>query len=205
MVTQREIGTHTQSFKKALGATLRQDPNVILVGELRDLTTISFAVTAAETGHLVFGTVHTASVDTTVDRLINAFPGKQHEQVRAMLSESLRAVCCQFLLRAKDGASRCLAMETMVNSDAISSLIRKGKAYQIPSVMATSREEGMQLMDTDLMRLYKEDKVAIEDVYMKARSKREFEAFMPSARPPGPSAAAADANKPTSAGSATGS
>jgi Tfp pilus assembly ATPase PilU len=93
----------------------------------------------------------------------------------------------------------------MVNSDAISSLIRKGKAYQIPSVMATSREEGMQSMDTDLMRLYKEGKVAIEDVYMRARSKREFEAFMPSARPLGPSAAAADANKPTSAGSAPGS
>ncbi len=179
LVTQREIGTHTHSFASALRATLREDPNVILVGELRDLTTISFAVTAAETGHLVFGTVHTVSADTTVDRLINAFPARQQETVRSMLAESLRAVCCQFLLRHKDGASRCLAIELMINNDAISSLIRKGKAYQIPSVVATAREEGMQLMDSDLMRLFKEGKVAIEEAYVKARSKRDFEAFMP--------------------------
>ncbi len=183
LVTQREIGTHTHSFASALRATLREDPNVILVGELRDLTTISFAVTAAETGHLVFGTVHTVSADTTVDRLINAFPARQQETVRSMLAESLRAVCCQFLLRHKDGASRCLAIELMINNDAISSLIRKGKAYQIPSVVATAREEGMQLMDSDLMRLFKESKVTIEEAYVKARSKRDFEAFMPGAAP----------------------
>jgi twitching motility protein PilT len=205
LVTQREIGTHTQSFNQALGATMRQDPDVILVGELRDLANISFAVTAAESGHLVFGTVHTASADLTVDRLINAFPIKQQEQVRAMLSETLRAVCCQVLLRAKDGSTRHLAMEIMTNSDAVSSLIRKGKTFQIPSVIATSREEGMQLMDTDLMRLYKEDKVAIEDVYVKARNKRDFEAFMPGDRSAGQSAAASDATKPTSSNSATGS
>lgn len=183
LVTQREIGTHTHSFGNALRATLREDPNVILVGELRDLATIAFAVTAAETGHLVFGTVHTVSADTTVDRLINAFPAKQQEQVRAMLSESLRAVCCQFLVRQKDGVSRCLAMETMLNNDAISALIRKGKAFQIPSVVATSRDEGMQLMDSDLMRLFKEGKVSIEEAYVKARSKREFESFMPGGAP----------------------
>ncbi len=183
LVTQREIGTHTLSFGSALRATLREDPNVILVGELRDLATISFAVTAAETGHLVFGTVHTVSADTTVDRLINAFPARQQETVRSMLSESLRAVCCQFLLRHKDGVSRCLAMETMINNDAISALIRKGKAYQIPSVVATAREDGMQLMDADLMRLFKEGKAPIEEVYVKARSKREFEAFMPGGAP----------------------
>src|SRR5215472_8129748 len=183
LVTQREVGTHTHSFNNALRATLREDPNVILVGELRDLATISFAVTAAETGHLVFGTVHTVSADTTVDRMINAFPARQQETVRSMLAESLRAVCCQFLLRHKDGVSRCLAIETMINNDAISALIRKGKAYQIPSVVATAREEGMQLMDADLMRLFKEGKVSIEEVYVKARSKREFEAFMPGGAP----------------------
>ena len=188
LVTQREIGTHTHSFANALRATLREDPNVILVGELRDLATISFAVTAAETGHLVFGTVHTVSADTTVDRMVNAFPARQQETVRAMLAESLRAVCCQFLLRQKDGASRCLAIELMINNDAISSLIRKGKAYQIPSVVATAREEGMQLMDSDLMRLFKEGKVSIEEAYVKARSKRDFEAFMPGG---GPAASAA--------------
>ncbi len=208
LVTQREIGTHTQSFGNALRATLREDPNVILVGELRDLATISFAVTAAETGHLVFGTVHTVSADTTVDRMINAFPARQQETVRSMLAESLRAVCCQFLLRHKDGVSRCLAMETMINNDAISALIRKGKAYQIPSVVATAREEGMQLMDTDLMRLFKEGKVSIEEAYVKARSKREFEAFMPGGAPsgqPGAGAGAEAAQKLASGGVARAS
>jgi twitching motility protein PilT len=208
LVTQREIGTHTQSFGNALRATLREDPNVILVGELRDLATISFAVTAAETGHLVFGTVHTVSADTTVDRMINAFPARQQETVRSMLAESLRAVCCQFLLRHKDGVSRCLAMETMINNDAISALIRKGKAYQIPSVVATAREEGMQLMDTDLMRLFKEGKVPIEEAYVKARSKRELEAFMPSGAPsgqPGAGAGAEAAQKLASGGASRAS
>jgi twitching motility protein PilT len=147
--------------------------------------------------------VHTVSADTTVDRMINAFPARQQETVRSMLAESLRAVCCQFLLRHKDGVSRCLAMETMINNDAISALIRKGKAYQIPSVVATAREEGMQLMDTDLMRLFKEGKVSIEEVYVKARSKREFEAFMPGVPPagqPGPSAGAEAAQKLASGG-----
>ena len=178
LVNQREIGVHTHSFPSALRATLREDPNVILVGELRDLPTISFAVTAAETGHLVFGTVHTVSTDTTVDRMINAFPTRQQEQVRSMLSESLRAICCQYLLRQKDGVSRCLALEILINNDAIAALIRKGKAFQIPSVLSTSRELGMQLMDTDLMRLYKEGKVSAEEVYVKARSKAEFEALL---------------------------
>jgi twitching motility protein PilT len=199
LVTQREIGTHTHSFSNALRATLREDPNVILVGELRDLATISFAVTAAETGHLVFGTVHTVSADTTVDRIINTFPARQQETVRSMLSESLRAVCCQFLLRHKDGVSRCLAMETMINNDAISALIRKGKAYQIPSVVATAREEGMQLMDLDLMRLFKEGKVSIEEAYVKARSKADFEAFMPGGSPPAPGAPAQGGEAPAKA------
>jgi len=196
LINQREIGTHTLSFGNALRATLREDPNVILVGELRDLPTIAFAVTAAETGHLVFGTVHTVSADTTVDRLINAFPARQQEQVRSMLAESLRAVVCQYLLRHKDGVSRCLALEIMLNNDAISALIRKGKAYQIPSVVATSRELGMQLMDTDLTRLYKEGKVSAEEVYVKARSKKDFESLLAGSSPVAPPA---DSSAPPSA------
>ncbi|MBL9037227.1 MAG: PilT/PilU family type 4a pilus ATPase [Archangium sp.] len=178
LVNQREIGTHTMSYSDAMRSTLRQDPDVILVGELRDLPTIQFAVTAAETGHLVFGTVHTVSADTTVDRLINAFPPQQQEQVRSMLAQSLRAVCCQFLLKGADGKSRHLATEVMFNNDAIGALIRKGKAFQLPSTIASSREEGMQLMDQDLMRLMKEQKISPDEAYLKARSKKEFEPFI---------------------------
>jgi twitching motility protein PilT len=178
LVNQREIGTHTDSFAAALRSTLREDPNVILVGEIRDLPTIEFTVIAAETGHLVFGTVHTVSAATTVDRLISAFPPGQQEQVRSTLADSLRAVVCQYLLKTKDGNGRVLAVEVMLNNEAVSNLIRKGKSFQIPSVIATCREQGMQLMDQDLMRLYKEGKLAAEDAYMKAVSKHDFEAFL---------------------------
>jgi twitching motility protein PilT len=178
LVNQREIGTHTDSFAAALRSTLREDPNVILVGEIRDLPTIEFTVIAAETGHLVFGTVHTVSASTTVDRLISAFPPGEQEQVRATLADSLRAVICQYLLKTKDGQGRCLAVEVMLNNEAVANLIRKGKAFQIPSVIATSREQGMQLMDQDLMRLYKEGKISAEDAYVKAASKKDFESFL---------------------------
>ena len=186
LVNQREIGTHTDSFAAALRSTLREDPNVILVGEIRDLATIEFTVIAAETGHLVFGTVHTVSAATTVDRLISAFPPGQQEQVRATLADSLRAVICQYLLKTKDGQGRCLAVEVMLNNEAVSNLIRKGKAFQIPSVIATSRELGMQLMDQDLMRLYKEGKISAEDAYVKATSKKEFEPFLDGEVPKAP-------------------
>ena len=152
LVNQREIGTHTSSFQNALRSTLRQDPDVILTGEMRDLATISFAITVAETGHLVFGTLHTVSADTTVDRLLNVFPTNQQEQVRSMLSQNLRAVVCQYLLKKKQGG-RCLAAEVMLNNDAIANMIRKNKQYQIPSVIATSREQGMQQMDQALRQL----------------------------------------------------
>jgi twitching motility protein PilT len=142
LINQREVGTHTPDFTNALRATLRQDPDVLLVGELRDLQTISFAVTAAETGHLVFGTVHTVSADTTIDRLINAFPSAQQAQVRSMLAETLRAVVCQHLLRRADGKGRCLAVEVMVNNDAIANMIRKGKAFQIPQVVQSGKDVG---------------------------------------------------------------
>ncbi|MBL9037628.1 MAG: PilT/PilU family type 4a pilus ATPase [Archangium sp.] len=177
IVTQRELGSHTQSMSNALRATLREDPDVILMGELRDLPSISFAVTAAETGHLVFGTVHTVSADSSIDRLINAFPQAQQQQVRSMLAESLRAVVCQYLLPATDGG-RVLALEVLLNTDASAALIRKGKTHQLHSVMVTSQAEGMRLMDTELMKLVKAGRVTAEDAFVKARSKKDFEALL---------------------------
>jgi twitching motility protein PilT len=175
LVNQREIGTHTRSFANALRSTLREDPNVILVGEMRDLPTIEFTVIAAETGHLVFGTVHTVSAATTVDRIVSAFPPGQQEQVRSTLADSLRAVVCQYLMKEKNGPGRVLAVELMINNEAVANLIRKGKAFQLPSVISTSREQGMQMMDTDLMRLFKEGKITAEDAYVKAVGKKDFE------------------------------
>jgi twitching motility protein PilT len=178
LVNQREIGTHTKSFAAALRSTLREDPNVILVGEMRDLPTIEFTVIAAETGHLVFGTVHTVSAATTVDRIVSAFPPGQQQQVRSTLADSLRAVVCQYLMKEKTGPGRVLAVELMINNEAVGNLIRKGKSFQLPSVISTSREQGMQLMDTDLMRLLKEGKITAEDAYVKAVSKKDFEPFV---------------------------
>ena len=178
LINQREIGQHTPTFAAALRATLREDPDVILVGEMRDLETISFAITAAETGHLVFGTVHTASADATVDRIINMFPFAQQPQVRSILASSLRAVCCQHLLPAKEGGGRVVAAEVMINTDAVANLVRKGKTYQIPTVVAMGRDQGMQSMDNELIRLVKKDLVDVDDAYMKAVNKKEFEAIV---------------------------
>lgn len=175
LINQREVGLHTPSFSHALRTTLREDPDVILIGELRDLPTIQFAVTAAETGHLVFGTVHTVSADATVDRLINAYPPESQEQVRSMLAESLRAVLCQYLVRSKENDKMVLASEIMLNSNAISNMIRKGKTFQIPSIIMTSREQQMQLMDSSLMDLYKLGKISAEEAYLKAKTKSDFE------------------------------
>jgi twitching motility protein PilT len=175
LVTQREVGTHMGSFNSALRDALREDPDVILVGEMRDLDTIRFAITASETGHLVFGTVHTVSVDTTVDRLINAFPSEEQPQVRAILSETLRAVICQHLLRRKDAPGRICAVEVLIMNDAISSMVRKGKTFQIPSVLLSSRDQGMQSMDQELIRLVKEGKVHLDEAFMKANDKKAFE------------------------------
>lgn len=177
LVNQREIGTHTLSFQRALRSVLRQDPDVLLVGEMRDLDTIAFAVTAAETGHLVFGTVHTVSADTTVDRLVNAFPSRQQSQVRSMLAESLRAVLCQHLLRRADGPGRALSVEVMLNTDAVANLIRQGKTFQLPSLITTGRDVGMQSMDGDLKRLVRAGIVAPEEAYMKANNKKDFTEF----------------------------
>jgi twitching motility protein PilT len=182
LVNQREIGSHAPSFSSALRASLREDPDVILVGEMRDLPTITAAVSAAETGHLVLATLHAVSADASIDRLIDAFPAAQQEQVRSMLAESLRAVVCQHLFVRRDTPGRALAVEVMINSDAVSNLIRKGKTFQIPSIIAAAAESGMRTMDSDLMRLVKAGRIFAEDAYAKARSTKEFEELLSTER-----------------------
>jgi twitching motility protein PilT len=146
LINQREVGSHTKSFAVALRSALREDPDVILVGEMRDLETVSLALTAAETGHLVFGTLHTNSAPETIDRIIDAYPHEQQAQVRTMLSVSLNAVITQTLIRRDRGPGRVAAHEIMIVNSAIRNLIRENKLYQIPSIMQASKGEGMQLM-----------------------------------------------------------
>jgi twitching motility protein PilT len=152
LVNQRELGVHTLSFANALRAALREDPDIILVGEMRDLETIQLALTAAETGHLVFATLHTSSAPKTVDRIIDAFPPNQQAQVRAQLSETLEAVLTQTLLKKKAGG-RVAAVEIMMGTTAVRNLIREGKLHQIPGVMQASQKDGMQTMDMALLDL----------------------------------------------------
>lgn len=153
VVTQREVGRDTRSFNAALRASLREDPDVILVGELRDLETIQLALTAAETGHLVFGTLHTSGAPNTINRIIDVFPSHQQDQVRAQLSQSLRLVMTQRLLKRKSGVGRVAAYEVMTCNPAVRNLIRENKVFQIPSVMQTARGEGMITMEMALAQL----------------------------------------------------
>jgi twitching motility protein PilT len=154
IVNQREVGHHTTSFAKALKSALREDPDVILIGELRDLETISLALTAAETGHLVFGTLHTSSAPKTIDRIIDVFPADQQGQIRTMLSESLEAVVAQTLLKRK-GGGRVAACEILVGTPAVRNLIREGKLHQLPSMMQTGKSVGMQTLDAAVADLVK--------------------------------------------------
>ena len=179
LLNQRQIGEHTESFAAALKAALREDPDVILVGEMRDLITIQLAMSAAETGHLVFGTLHTSTAAKTVDRIIDVFPTDQQEQVRAMLSESLKGVVCQQLLKTADGKGRVAALEIMIGNPAVGNLIREGKTYQIPSIMQTAKKDGMQLMDQHLLDLLKTKKVNPEEAYRCAIDKKQFEQYLP--------------------------
>jgi twitching motility protein PilT len=153
LINQREVGTHTHSFAAALRSALREDPDVILVGEMRDLETVSLALTAAETGHLVFGTMHTNSCPETIDRIIDAYPHEQQAQIRTMLSTSLQAVVTQMLIRKGKGKGRVAAHEVMVVNPAIRNLIRENKLYQIQSVMQAGKSEGMQTMASSIRRL----------------------------------------------------
>ena len=186
LINQRQIGQHSQSFANALRAALREDPDVILVGEMRDLETISLAMTAAETGHLVFGTLHTNSAPKTIDRIIDAFPKDTQEQVRAMLGESLKGVICQQLLKKSDGKGRVAALEILICNAAVANLIREGKTFQIPSIMQTAKGDGMQMMDQHLMDLLKARHIGGEEAYRCAIDKKAFEPFLPGQqrRPP---------------------
>jgi len=174
LVNQREVGNHTRSFKSALRASLREDPDIILVGEMRDLETIELAITAAETGHLVFGTLHTSSTAKTVDRIINVFPANQQAQIRTMLAESILGVIAQQLLRTLDG-KRCAALEILFVTSAVSNLIREGKTFQIPSIIQTGKAKGMQLMDQSLQTLVEIKKISLEEACKYAVNKSLFQ------------------------------
>ena len=178
LVNQREIGTHTQSFANALRAALREDPDVILVGEMRDRETIELGLTAAETGHLVFGTLHTNSAPKTVDRIIDVFPADQQEQVRSQLAESLKGVISQVLLRKKGGVGRVAALEIMVGTAAISNLIRENKIHQIPSMIQTGKKDGMQLLDQHIMEFYMSQVIDANEAYMRAQNKQTFREYL---------------------------
>src|SRR5579862_8263583 len=173
IITQRQVGLHTQSFKHALRAALREDPDIILVGELRDLETVSIAIETAETGHLVFGTLHTTSAVSTVDRVIDQFPADRQEQIRVMLSESLKGVIAQVLC-PKIGGGRVAAREILLSIPAVSNLIREGKTFQIPSVMQTSRKLGMTTLNDSLIEFVNQRQVEPKEAYIKAQDKTGF-------------------------------
>ncbi|MBW7933616.1 MAG: type IV pilus twitching motility protein PilT [Gemmatimonadaceae bacterium] len=177
IVTQRQVGVHTDSFKSALRAALREDPDIILVGELRDLETVAIAIETAETGHLVFGTLHTTTAASTIDRLIDQFPADRQEQVRTMLSESLKGVVSQVLCK-KIGGGRVAAREILLVNNAISNLIREGKTFQIPSIMQTSKRLGMITMNDTLMDLVEQKLVEPKEAWMKSVEKSAFVASL---------------------------
>jgi twitching motility protein PilT len=174
LINQREVGPHTLSFSNALRSALREDPDVILVGEMRDLETIRLALTGAETGHLVFGTLHTSSAAKTIDRIVDVFPAAEKEMVRAMLSESLRAVISQTLLKTKDGTGRVAAHEIMVGTPAIRNLIRENKIAQMYSAIQTGQQFGMQTLDQNLQELVKRNIVSSAEARNKAANKDLF-------------------------------
>ncbi|HCY63030.1 MAG TPA: twitching motility protein PilT [Oxalobacteraceae bacterium] len=174
LINQREVGPHTHSFENALRSALREDPDVILVGELRDLETIRLALSAAETGHLVFGTLHTSSAAKTIDRIIDVFPGDEKEMVRAMLSESLQAVISQTLLKTKDGSGRVAAHEIMLGTPAIRNLIREAKIAQMYSAIQTGANVGMQTLDSNLTDLVRRNVISPAAARAAAKTPENF-------------------------------
>ena len=177
LVNQREVHNHTDSFKDALRAALREDPDILLVGEMRDLETIGIAIETAETGHLVFGTLHTTTAASTIDRIIDQFPADRQEQIRVMLSESLKGVIAQTLL-PKKGGGRVAALEILIVTPAISNLIREGKTYQIPSAMQTGKQHGMVMLNDALFGLVQKGLVEPIDAFVKAVDKANFESLL---------------------------
>jgi twitching motility protein PilT len=180
LINQRQVGVHTESFKKALRAALREDPDIVLVGELRDLETVEIAIETAETGHLVLGTLHTTTAASTVDRIIDQFPPDRQDQIRTMLSESLRGVISQNLLK-KIGGGRVAAMEILIGIPAISNLIREGKTYQIPSIMQTGKKYGMTLLNESLLDLVRRKVVTAEEAYKRSADKSGLAGLLRSA------------------------
>ncbi len=177
-VNQREVHKHTESFGRALRAALREDPDVIMVGEMRNLETISLALTAAETGHLVLGTLHTGSAARTIDRILDAFPVEEREHIRIMVSESLRGVLSQQLVPRKDGEGRVMALEMLVNTSAVANCIREGKTFMIPGLIQTGKAQGMRLMDDSLQELYLSGIISREECSSRATDKMMMEKFL---------------------------
>ena len=171
-VTQREVHTHTRSFAAALRGALREDPDVIMVGEMRDLETISLAITASETGHLVLGTLHTGSAARTLDRLLDVFPVDQRDQIRIMVSESLRGIISQQLVPRADGKGRVLAMEVLMNNPAVGNCIREAKTFMLPGIIQTGRKQGMKLMDESLRELCATGMITAEEALSRAEQKQ---------------------------------
>ena len=178
IVNHREVGVHTEGFKSALRGALREDPDIILVGEMRDLETIELALEAASTGHLVFGTLHTQSAAKTVDRVIDVFPAHQQAQIRTTLSESLKGVIAQNLFKRIDKKGRMAVLEVLVVTPAVSNLIREGKTFQIPSAIQTGKKYGMQSLDDAILEALEAKKISAEDAYDKAIVKERFLPFL---------------------------
>jgi twitching motility protein PilT len=180
IVNQREVGLHTKSFTAALRGALREDPDIILVGELRDIETISLAVEAASTGHLVFGTLHTNNAARTVDRIIEVFPAEEQMQIRSTLADGIRAVISQVLFKRVDIKGRCAALEILIANSAVRNLIRESKTFQIPSMIQTGKKYGMQLLDDAIMELLNKGWISVGDAYMKCNDKQRFRPLLKS-------------------------
>lgn len=174
IVNHREVGMHTKTFSAALRGALREDPDIILVGEMRDLETISLAIEAASTGHLVFATLHTSSAWKTVDRVIEVFPATEQSQIRSTLADGLRAIIAQVLFKRVDKKARCVALEILIANPAVRNLVREAKTHQIPSMIQTGRKYGMQLMDDAIMDLYNKGWISADEAYMKSNEKAKF-------------------------------
>jgi len=170
-VTQREVHTHTMSFGAALRGALREDPDVIMVGEMRDLETIQLAITASETGHLVLGTLHTATAARTLDRVLDVFPVDQRDQIRTMVSESLRGIISQQLVPRKDGQGRVMALEILMNTPAVANTIRESNTFMLPGIIQTGKKLGMKLMDDSLLDLYSAGLITQEECYARSEQK----------------------------------
>jgi twitching motility protein PilT len=178
IIDQREVGIHTRSFATALRGALREDPDIILVGEMRDLETISLAVEAANTGHLVFSTVHTSSAAKTVDRVIEVFPASEQLQIRSTLADGLCAVISQILFKRIDIKDRCVALEILIANSAVRNLIRESKTHLIATTMQTGKQYGMQILDDSIMDLYSRGRISSDDAYLKANDKTRFLKFL---------------------------